>query len=82
MKLFVIAARDNAVQAYMQPSFVTHTGAAVRAFSDHCKDSSSDFAKHPEDFDLYLLGEFDDSSGEFINTPERLARAVDFIVSK
>lgn len=79
--MFVIAVRDLAIQAFMQPGFVNHTGAAVRAFSDHCKDSNSEFSKHPEDFELFVLAEFDDATGRFTqDEPIRLARAIDFVV--
>lgn len=84
MIMYIIAVRDNAVETYMQPSFVAHNGAAIRAFMDHCKNPESDFAKHPEDYDLFSLGEFDDSTGLFSppfgGQPIRLMRAIDSIV--
>jgi hypothetical protein len=84
MKYFSVAPRDIRVEAYMQPTFVNHTGAAVRAFTEHCKDSKSDFARNPEDFELYLLGSFDDTTGLFSppdsGAPERLLRAIDCVI--
>lgn len=81
MKMFVIAVRDGAVQSFMQPSFCNHTGAAVRAFIDHCRDPQTDFHKHPEDYELYQVGEFDDQTGKFTDAdPIRLSRAVDHVV--
>lgn len=83
MEMCIVAVRDNRVEAYMQPTFVHHKGAAIRAFLDHCRDDKSDFIRHPEDFDLYFLGSFDDKKGGFLpppsGEPERLCRAIDTV---
>lgn len=44
-------------------------GSAMRNFSDAVNDSSNQnnmWNKHPEDFSLFQVGEFDDSTGELI----------------
>lgn len=62
--LKVFAIYDRKVEAYMQPMFFQTVGQAVRGFSDACKDEKSNLAKHPGDFVLEQLGEFDEHSGE------------------
>lgn len=64
MILKIFAVYDRKVEAYLQPMFMQTVGQAVRGFSDACKDDKSNLSKHPEDFVLEQLGEFDDHSGE------------------
>jgi hypothetical protein len=47
--------------------FVPSVGVAIRSFSDEVNRQSDDnqLHNHPDDFDLYELGEFDDNSGTF-----------------
>lgn len=70
MRYKILAIRDRALDAYGQPFFSASTGAAIRSFSDEINRASPDnqLFKHPEDFDLFLLGEFDDQTGEFDST--------------
>jgi len=67
MKLQIIAIRDIKADCYGQPNFVASIGAAIRSFGDECQreDQNNMLWKHPEDFELYHLGEYDDSCGEF-----------------
>lgn len=79
------AVKDLVSQAFMQPVFVTHTAAAVRSFTDavNSSDKSNDIAKHPADMELYHIGSFDDSSGNFTPfTPVRLVRGADCVRSE
>lgn len=65
----VFGVRDTKALAFLQPYFSNSTGAAVRAFSDEVNntDGRSMIQKHPEDFVLYELGEFDDNTGAFVS---------------
>lgn len=71
MKLMLFAIKDLAAQAFGRPMFLPHAGVAVRSFTDEVnrpsQDSSlqNDLFAHPDDFELYELGEFDDSDGSF-----------------
>lgn len=68
MKLFVISLRDIVANVYNIPSFTPHIGHAIRSFGDECqkKDSQSVVGHHPEDFELWLIGEYDDNTGQLI----------------
>lgn len=57
------AVRDRALNAYMQPFFVPSVGVAVRSFADEVNRAESPFHAHPEDFDLYQIGMYDDANG-------------------
>lgn len=81
-KYKVVTIRDRAADLYGQPSFVNNLGGAIRSFGDEVrrKDDNNNLYKHPEDFDLYLLGEYDDEKGEFVNEdrPKMIAIGKDY----
>lgn len=83
MKMVICAVRDSAVQAFGRPFVVQARGQAIRSFQDECKNESSDIAKHPSDYDLYVIGEFNDENGEITpQVPQLLLRAVDATLPK
>ncbi|QXP07866.1 MAG: nonstructural protein [Arizlama microvirus] len=67
MKLVICTVKDRAADAYGRPMFVPSTGVAIRSFSDEINRNHADnqLYNHPDDFDLYELGEFDDNTGLF-----------------
>lgn len=84
MILFVVSVKDRAADVFNRPFFVPHRNVAIRDFTDEVNRVAGDnqLNKHPDDFDLYLLGEFNDSSGAFINNElQVLVRAKDVLQS-
>ncbi|QXP08563.1 MAG: nonstructural protein [Arizlama microvirus] len=77
--LVVVAVRDTRIESYMQPNCMRHPGQAVRGFLDEANrpDAQNTLHNHPEDFELWILGTFDEETGEFTNKPERLIRGID-----
>ena len=73
MKYVIVTVRDRVADVFGQPFFVARVGQAIRSFSDEVNSPNSDsaIAKHPEDFDLYELGLFDDETGTFEAVPPR-----------
>lgn len=65
--LIIVAVKDNKASVYSQPMYFPTTGMAIRSFQDALADNTNAMAKHPDDYDLYQLGEWDDLSGVFIN---------------
>jgi hypothetical protein len=67
MKLTLCSVKDRAADAYGRPMFVPSPGVAIRSFSDEINRSDSDnqLYNHPDDFDLYEFGIFDDNTGLF-----------------
>jgi hypothetical protein len=67
MKYRVIVVRDRAADVYGIPSVVASIGGAIRSFGDEVNRAADDnqFYKHPEDFDLYELGTYDDAEGRY-----------------
>jgi hypothetical protein len=70
MILYVIAMRDRVANLYGQPVYVANLGSAIRGFGDQINDPTSPMNKHPDDYDLYELGTFDDEAGTFVNLPQ------------
>ena len=84
MILFVVSVKDRAADVFNRPFFVPHRNVAIRDFTDEVNRVAADnqLNKHPDDFDLYCLGEFDDSVGSLINNqPVILVRAKDVLQS-
>jgi hypothetical protein len=67
MKLILASVKDRAAEAYARPMFVPSSGVAIRSFSDEINraDPENQLYNHPDDFDLYEFGDFDDSTGLF-----------------
>lgn len=79
MKLYAIAVRDTATESFGRPFFVNHAAQAFRSFSDEVNNKDSELGKHPSDYELWQLATFDDSTGLFAESAERLARAADLV---
>lgn len=85
MLQFVVSVKDRAADVFNRPFFVPHRNVAVRDFTDEVNRSAADnpLNKHPDDFDLYILGTFDDNTGAFVmeDIPTVLVRAKDVLIS-
>lgn len=81
MKVLVFAVYDNKIGTYAQPFFSQTISAAKRSFVDAASDPSTLLSKHPEDFSLFHLGEFDDSTGflDPLTAPENLGLAASYL---
>lgn len=82
MILQILCVRDRAADVFGTPTFHVSIGAAVRGFSDHINKNDPDnvLYRHPGDFDLYVLGTYDDSTGSFdVGTPRQVAIGKDLI---
>lgn len=83
MKLVIVAIRDSAANAFGRPNFVPALGAAVRGFGDEVNRRAEDnpLHAHPEDFEMFELGMFDDETAEFVlhEKPRPVARAKDLV---
>lgn len=80
----IFAVRDTCVGSFLLPMFFQNAAAAVRALGDAVNNPSKDnqFYQHPEHFQLYKLGEFDDENAsiapcvpEFIVDCQSLVRS-------
>jgi len=85
MKYKVVCVRDRAIATFGQPVFVANIGGAIRSFGDEIKRAHTDerpnqMNQHPEDFDLFSLGEYDDQTGKFDSQePVQVAVGKDYV---
>ncbi len=81
MLLECFAVHDSKAEAFLQPFFSPTKGLALRSFVDACNDQSHNFYLHAEDFTLFHVGSFNQSSGMFLefDSPSSLGNALTFI---
>lgn len=78
---FIYSIYDEKVEAYGQPFFAPTNPAAIRMFTDLTMDHNSSVSRHPQDYTLYQLGTYDDSTGklESFENAVNLGRANEYI---
>lgn len=78
MKLKVFSVHDVKAGAFLPPFFLPRTEMAIRVFADSSNDSTHMFCKHPDDFCLFELGEWDGESALFdlLKAPKSLGLAL------
>lgn len=81
MKMNIYAMQDVKANAFGQPFFSPNDGLALRSVSDLVADRNSMPAKHPQDFNIFKLGVYDDNSGriEANAVPVFVAKCLDFV---
>lgn len=81
MRHLLFTVYDSKVGAYLAPFVMRTKAEAMRVFGDTANDPSSGFYKHPEDYTLFCIGGFDETTGNVvpIEAHEALAKAIDLI---
>lgn len=81
MKNQIFSVYDSKAGFFGIPVFFRSKGEAVRAFTDLSCDEKTEVGKHPEDFTLFHLAEFDSETGKFIEnaTPVSMGVAIEFL---
>lgn len=67
-KHIIVAVRDRQLNAYMRPFVAQTKGQAIRSFSDEVNRAGSELNTHPEDYELYQLGIWDEDTGCITDT--------------
>lgn len=80
MKQFIFAVYDSKAEIFNQPMFFKGKGEALRAFSDEANRQESAIFKHPGDYTLMLLGEYDVETGLLtpLPTPQSLGLGLEY----
>lgn len=60
----VYAIYDSKAEGYSQPFFCINDAIAGRMFGDACNDESADISRHPEDYTLFKIGEWNSVEGK------------------
>lgn len=84
MKYAVCAVKDRAVNAYNRPIYVPTVGVAIRSFTDEVNRQDSELRNHPEDYDLYEIGQWDDETAIYtsLEVPRVITRAQDIAIKE
>lgn len=64
--MFIFAVRDAKLGEFLNPFFLPTKMMALRGFSDECQRADCPLSAHPEDYELFELGEFEPESGRLI----------------
>ena len=75
MQHLLMAIKDRAIDAFQPVASVRAKGEAIRPFQDAINNpQNAQLHAHPDDYDLYMVGTFDDETGELTPIkPEKLA---------
>lgn len=76
----VFAVHDSKAEAYLPPFILPNSAMAKRVFADCINSNSHQFGANPPDYTLFRLGQFDDSSGQFLleRASQSLGNGVEF----
>ncbi len=70
--LKIFSVYDSKAEAFLNPIFCPTRAVAIRSFTASAINPDSDFCRHPEDFSLFELGEFDPATGILKEAPKVL----------
>jgi len=86
MKYLLISMKDRAIDAFMPCGNARAEGEALRVFKDMIGDRQTPQGQHPDDYDMYVVGLFNDQTGEIEPTipPRKIAdgKAFDEMIDK
>jgi len=81
MIIKMYAVYDLKAGVFTQPFGSHNDGTAIRSFTDRAQRPESQESKHPEDYGLYYVGDYDDTKGHFspAEAPKPLGLANEFL---
>lgn len=76
----IYAIKDHAIEAFNRPFFLPADGSAIRAFQDEINNEQGELYKHPEDYELYKIGIYNEQTAEIgPQKPQLLAAGADMV---
>lgn len=81
MKLQIFSVLDTAAQIFSQPFYMHNEATALRVVKNCVNNPEHNYSLNPEDYNLYHMGEFDDTTGTITNNPVKVTR-LDALVQK
>jgi hypothetical protein len=61
----VFSIYDSKTETYSKPFYMKTIGEATRAFGDLANNKDTDVGRHPEDYTLFNLGVFEDTTAVY-----------------
>ncbi len=82
MKQQIYAVKDIVAEEFQPPFYLKNDAVAVKEFGKACEQTDTQWHKHPNDYSLYYLGEFDTETGTIISKDKKqIANASQFVTS-
>lgn len=80
MQKLLFSVRDIAADVYAPPFTSQNKMTAMRDFGHACRDPQSNLSRNPEDYQLFIVGTFDEDLGIIVSqSPELVANATQFV---
>lgn len=64
MQMLMFSIYDEKAEMYSRPFYAITVGEAIRTFTDAVNSENSPYNRHPEDYTLFSVGQFDDQLAE------------------
>lgn len=64
MKLQIYSIHDSVAEAFLPPFFLPNNAMAIRTFASCINDDNHQFGRHPHDYTLFHLGDWDDQDAK------------------
>ena len=75
MKTELYAIYDSKAEIYNKPFHQPNQAVAMRTATDLANDPNSEIAKNPQDYTMFYLGNYDDTTAQFeLCEPKSVAR--------
>lgn len=78
MELIGFSVYDEKAKAYLPVFFMQNVPVAVRSFSNSVNDSGQQIGRNPEDYTLFQMCVFDDSTGVIYPEIELIGNGLQF----
>ena len=78
----MVSVYDSATCAYMRPFQAQTEGQAIRSFTDETLNPESPMSKHPQDYSLFKVADWNDADGTMVPEVKCLARAHEVLAAQ
>lgn len=71
--------RDIKMDMFQRPFFMPNRASAIRAFGDAIRNKDTPMAAHPEDYELFHVGQFEEQTAQYESfVPSQISLGGDF----
>lgn len=79
----MISVYDSQLGIWSNPQVTLNKGSGTRAWTEAVNDEQSPYSKHPQYFTAFLIGDWDEQTGQFTqHAPDSIGTAVEFKAKK
>ena len=81
MKTQLFAVYDSKAEIYEKPFHMQTVGQALRGFTDVINDKETPLGQHPEDYTLFHIGDYDNTTANFniYESKKSLGNGIEFL---